>query len=428
MSLPARVQQLCIFYMAAWCISPPLVYGTVPRILFAVSAGVWLLIEIARFPTLTTLFTPSSGLAASLAGYLSFMMFMTSEMSEFATLLQLFIALFFLVIAGAYERRGWQELQSLLIPILLMSTLWAISTLLGLSEDSHAARYVVRSSDISRDFLDSGVGGYGLIYYTLFAILTSLALVLKPGPMRRWVRWGLAACTAIMALMILRAGYSIAVMIMFTSAISFLLLRFWRLDAALIFVFFGAAITIFGMFFLQDIVRYLLSLADGTEYYKKIWDISQSLMSDGDKSFGTLMGRESRYERSWLVFLDNPIFGAFSHRGLGGHSVVLDMFAQFGVFVGLFTTYILSIRPALRFQRTAGRALPVASGLAAAILISLNTLPLAVGFGLFLLVPLGYSVLAGRRQEWVAVPMSYFVPASAPPPVIPPDLVTVPAE
>jgi hypothetical protein len=412
--LPARIQQLCILYMAAWCVSPPLMYGTGARVAFAISAVAWLVIELARFPTCVTLFTPSSGMAALFAGYVTFMLFMTSEMSDITALFQFFICLFFLLIAGAYNQRGWDELRQLLLPILLMSAFWAGSTLLGLSEDAHAARYVSRSSEIARDFLDSGVGGYSLVYYTLFPILVSLALALQRGPTRRWYRWTMAGCAAIMALMVMRAGYSIAVLILLASVVSFLLLRFWRLDFALIAVFLLAAIAILGSYFFQDIMRVLLSLTDGTEYYKKVWDISQNALYGGDKSFGTLAGRELRYQKSWDVFLDNPLFGAFSRRSLGGHSALLDMFAQFGVVVGAFAAYLLAIRPALLLRRGGGRALPVASGLAMAILIALNTLPLAVGFGLFLLVPLGYSALCTQRQEWVAVPMRFLTPAQMP--------------
>lgn len=411
LSLPARIQQLCIFYMAAWCISPPLMYGTAPRVAFAISAVLWLGLEIARFPTLVTLFTPSSGMAALLAGYITFMLFMTSELGEISALFQLFICLFFLLIAGAYAHRGWDELRQLLVPILAMSAFWAGSTLLGLSEDAHAARYVSRSSDVARDILDSGVGGYGLVYYMLFAILVAFALLLQRGPVSRPYRWGMAALTAIMAYMVLRAGYSIAVLILITSIASFLLLRFWRLDFAMIAVFLFATAAIFGSFFFQDIIQALLSLTDGTEYYKKIWDISQNALYGSDKSYGTLLGRELRYQKSWDVFLDNPLFGAFSRRSLGGHSVLLDMFAQFGIIVGAFVTYLLAIRPALLLRPGGGRALPIASALAATVLIALNTLPLAVGFGLFILVPLGYSVLGGQRQEWVAVPMRFVMAA-----------------
>lgn len=398
------VQQLCIFYMAAWCISPPLAFGTIWRILFAGAVLLWLLVEVIRFPSFGTLLTVSTGLAFALAGYIGLILLLLSDGSELVYFTQLLIALFFLVPAGAYHARGWGELRVVLLPILLLSALWAGTTLLGLAQDQHAARHVIRTSQIAESYSEAGVGGYGLTYYMIFAALTCLALAARAAPLKLLQRLLWLGLAAVMALMVLRAGYSIAVLILLVSVIGFIVFRVARPGFALAVGLILAALLVLLQAYSLEVTQFLLSLTDGTPYRQKVFDVSQALFGEEGTAFGTVTGREARYARSWQLFLDNPVTGTFTREDIGKHSQLLDMLAQFGLLIGCLLAYIFVVRPALEARRLeGGRALQMAACLAAALWIAFNNVTFGIGFGLFMLVPMAVSVLREGARDMVAL-------------------------
>ena len=401
---PAVVQQLCIFYMAAWCISPPLAFGTIWRVLFAGAVIIWLIVELLRFPSLATLLTGSSALAFGLGGYIVVILLVLSDGRELVYFTQLLIALFFLIPAGAYNARGWEELKPALLPILLLSAVWAATTLLGLAQDQHAARYVVRTSQIAQSYSEAGVGGYGLTYYMIFAALTCLALATRPAASKPAYRLVLLGLAAVMALMVLKAGYSIAVLILLASTIGFVVFRVARPGFSLVFGLVLAALLVLAQAYSHEITQVSLSLTEGTPYRQKVFDISRSLFGDEGGAIGTVSDRQARYVRSWQLFLDNPATGTFSRQDIGKHSQLLDMLAQFGILIGCLVAYIFTVRPALAARRLDdGRALQIAACLAAALWIAFNNVTFGIGFGLFILVPLAASVLARDGDGPVAL-------------------------
>jgi hypothetical protein len=113
-----------------------------------------------------------------------------------------------------------------------------------------------------------------------------------------------------------------------------------------------------------------------------------------DSASGTLYDRIERYQRSFLLFVQNPIFGTMLSTDIGKHSQILDNFAQFGIVVGSMFVYFLIAVP-IRYINRRGAEF----GLAFAMLIvtllyfGLNNAFMSAGPVLFIIFPVAANMI-----------------------------------
>lgn len=376
-------------YLIVWILSPVLAYGLAWRLLAALAAGVWLLLELSAKRSI--LLRPNSIVLLLLAyalytlGIDSLVPYTPDPLRQ----LQVWIAFFFLLAGESLQRQGREaDLRFLFWLVLAILPVWETTTLMGLSLDDHAARVGSRSSAATMELAEQGVGGFGFVYtvvlslpFTVWMTRHPKALQLAGTKHRRRLAHALVAGNAALGcLMVLRAGYSIAVILMLSGIACVLVMRSrQRLRLAISGVF--AAMLVMGTWLsVQPLLSALQPATAETQYMRKVEDMQASLRQ-GD-SMGTVESRTERYERSARLFLENPVIGTLVVDPVGKHSAFLDRFAQYGGLVGYVYLVLICYLP-WRLLRDSRQPL----GLALA----------------FLVVTFGASLLNNTVMEWGVV-------------------------
>lgn len=411
------VQNLAVAYVCLWATAPVLAYGDVYRWSAAAAVAIWAALEALRPGGIFFRPTVPVVLAAVFVAYTGIPELLLGSDGNLIRHVQIWILLFFLVF---YESRRndvrsmspifWFILATL--PIWLYATYTANDSLGG-----GASRIIVRSSAIARELQGEGVGGYSLVYGTvlmlpIFAVLLMnvrrIIPIERPAVLRDiskipFLLPGLLAVNLLLGLaVVLRAGYSIAILLALTALGLSLLVR-RRSPVFLLFVPIAAVSAyLFLEFALIPMLTALMHLAEGTPYYRKIIDIILTLESD--QSQGTLDDRWSRYVRSWDLFIENPLFGVISAADVGKHSAILDAFARYGAFVGSAFVYLMLYLP-VRMMK----GMRVNFGLALSIFVSMFLLSLlnnvfgSLGVMLFIMVPVACDLIEQSRARPVVI-------------------------
>ncbi|WP_173204192.1 hypothetical protein [Sphingopyxis sp. BSNA05] len=327
---------------------------------------------------------------------------------ELVSHIQMYILLTLLIIYES-RRNDPKSLEPVFWTMMLTLPVWWISTLRGFETfGDHAARTVVRSSEEAMELMQQGVGGYSLIYSSLVLIPILILMTF------RWRQFDMSSAPrflrafprafrllppimlGLIAIVVLRAGFTIAVIVMVaTSVVSLMYLRprpWILLMAPLVALF----LVILGQLFLQDIINLLIPMTDGTNFVHKLRDLQLSLDAGGSQ--GTVADRTERYFRSINSFLENPVFGVLGDRGVGNHSAYLDYFAQRGLFFGMLYIGLLLYLP-IRMLRQLPGMLSMTGGVLAVMILFplLNSVTMAVGVVLFIMFP----VACAMTREYV---------------------------
>jgi hypothetical protein len=374
--MPLLLRRAALAYLIVWQLSPPMAYGTGWRALAVLAMLLWLALD--TLAPRSVLRRPNWPVFACIVFtlYSALIEWLVPDAGALNRHFAVWITFFFLLVGESQQRGHGDEARFCFWTILLVMPIWQFATLVGIETvAADVARTVVRSSREARELADQGIGGYGLVYGTIVCLpfLAQLALRVRhlPGGARfRWMQraliWGNFLLSA---LLVLRAGYSIAVILAVLSVLCVLLIRSRRPLVLAMSVCLVGLLVLLTNIVADSALRSLEGAVAGTEYSAKLRDI-QTTLAKG-QSTGTVEGRTERYVRSLRLFVENPIAGTLTFDDVGKHSAILDRFAQYGFVFGLLFLAILSFMP-LRYFGTP--QLPI--GLAVAFLF------VAVGFPL----------------------------------------------
>lgn len=402
------LQNLAVAYVCLWATAPILAYGDLYRWAAAIAVGVWTLLELVR-PGGGILLRPT--IPAVVAVVYIFYTAVTERMlgpdGDILHHVQTWIMLFFLVFYES-RRNDVRSMSPIFWFILATLPIWFYTTYAGLDNfGAHASRLLTRSSEEARELTAEGVGGYSLVYGTvlmlpIFAMLLINARrflpIERPALLHAVSKIPLlvpALLTANLVLgmaVVLRAGFSIAILLAFASlGLSIFFKK--RSPVFLLFVpLVGASAYLFLDVALIPTLRALGPLAEGTAYHRKVLDIIATLESD--QSQGTFYHRWERYQRSFSLFVSNPFFGVISNAEVGKHSAYLDTLARYGVFVGAAFVYLLIYLPIRMMKRMRDNF-----GLALSIFALMVLLPLvndvfaSLGVMLFVMTPVACDLV-----------------------------------
>lgn len=381
------LRRAALAYLIVWVLSPPLAYGTGWRVLAVLAMLLWLALE--TWATRSVLLRPGWPVLVSLVFvlYTAFIEWLVPDSSTINRQFSIWIMLFFLLVGESFSRGRDGDARFCFWLVLLILPVWSLSTLGGLQTlGAHTARAVVKSTVEARELTEQGVGGYGLVYTVVLCLPFFAGLFFHRGRVlggivAQWkrivVRFLILGNFLISTLLVLKAGYSIAVLLSVFSVASVLLIRSRRpLPFVISACFVGLLVLLAGL----SIGPALGALQDavvGTEYSAKVRDIRASL--EGGESTGTVEGRTERYSRSWGKFIENPLLGTLKFDDVGKHSAILDRFAQYGLVVGLLFLMLLIYVP-LRALRA-------------------PHVPIGLALG-FLVVAIGFPMLNNVFMSW----------------------------
>lgn len=416
------IQNLAVAYVCLWATAPIMAYGDGYRWAAAGAVSLWALLEALRpggifaRPTIPTI------VCAAFLLYTTVVEVLLGADGDILQHVQIGIMLFFLVFYES-RRNHVRSMAPIFWFVLGTLPLWLYSTYTAYDRfGTNVSRMVVRSSDAARELTAEGVGGYSLVYGTvlilpIFAVMLmnlrrilpieTPAILRKVSKIPMLVHALLAVNLILGAAVVLRAGYSIAILL----AVAALGLSIFFRKRSAVFLLFVPMAALGGYLFLElallPTLNALKPLAEGTPYYRKILDLIGTL--ETDQSQGTFDDRWIRYMRSWDLFIRNPLFGVISAADVGKHSAILDTLARYGVFVGSAFIYLLLYLPVLMMK-----AMRDNFGLALSVFAVMVLLPIlnnvfgSLGVMLFIMVPVACDLVgrARNRPLMVGAPLS----------------------
>ncbi len=389
-ALPVRekVKLIALLYISIWMTSPFLAYGTVYRIVALVALVTWILLEL--FDPRSAILKPSRYIFVMYiyllytfpVGYLADGMFGVTRN------LQFYLMLFFLIVYESYRRKSLLMLKPVIVINIVLFTIWAFTTYQGLLINGHASRYIIRSGEEAIALTKQGIGGFTFIYSLLIYIVSLMALIRYRIQRKKFltpVSVFLLFSLLLSMIVVLKAEYSTAVLLMVLSSILYLF--YSDSIAKNILLFFVMILVYIAMnYFLVDILIMLQPYTEGTNYSHKIVDTIATIQSD--ELTGTAKDRIDRYIRSFNLFMEHPFTGTWSIMPVGKHSLILDTFAQYGIFAGIALIYIL-FKPLVDIYKThrRNRGLALTMLFLAVALASLNNVAMAYGFMFYVFYP-----------------------------------------
>ena len=378
-STAVLLRRIALTYLIVWVLSPPLAYGTTWRVLAVLAMILWLALD--TLAPRSVLRRPNWPVLCALAFviYSAFIEWLVPDAATINRQFQVWIMFFFLFVGESHRRGRSDEARFCFWVVLLVLPVWSFATLWGINTISaDVSRTISRSSQEARDLVEQGIGGFTYVYTVVLCLpfLTQLAFRADNDWGRRQTKWKRRLSRLVIwvnfqlaSLLVIRAGYTIALILAAFAFLSVALIRSRRTLPFAISVCFVGVLVLLASVATQPALRALGDAAAGTEYSAKVRDIRSSL--EEDQTTGTVEGRTERYIRSLRLFVENPVLGTLTFDDVGKHSSILDRFAQYGIVFGLLFLALL-IHVPLRVARTS-RA-PV--GLAVAFLI------VAIGFPL----------------------------------------------
>jgi hypothetical protein len=379
---------MCVLYLSVWVTSPFLSYGTLYRVIALASIATWIFLEL--FDKRSVFLKPTKYLLV-----LYFFIFYTVSVSYLVDgiptikrYLQFYIMLSFLFMYASYDRKSLDILKPVMYINIILFTIWMLTTYSVLLENSHAARYVIRSDDEAKEFAMRGVGGFSFVYSLLIYIIAVLGLVKHRIKQKKiYNLWTLFMVFSVVmgVLVVLKAEYSTAVLLM-TLSLFFFFFHSNNLKKNIVMMFGMVLIFIALEYYIIDILKAILPYTEGTNYYHKVLDSINSINSG--EATGTAADRTERYIRSLHLFFDNPLVGVWSFGGVGKHSLILDTFAQFGIFGGIGLLYILLKVPIQLYKKSrVDKTVPLVVIFLIIALSGLNNVSMDYGFIFYIFYP-----------------------------------------
>ena len=224
----------------------------------------------------------------------------------------------------AVRKLNRKEISHLLYFIIGICLIGNILTLIQLNINPDISRLLAgrQLQEEKVQYYKLGVGGYGYVFAMAF-LMYGIVRWLKQTKSKA-EKFYLLLFLVVNSLLILYAGYTTAILLSL-GMICFALASDLRIGYRILLVLFGSVlILVFGKFLLET----CYNIADSLELTWVAKRFEQLLYSQETNDLSSLK-RVVLYGMSWNTFIENPFFGGSDY---GGHSQVLDLLAQYGIF------------------------------------------------------------------------------------------------
>ena len=391
------LQKLMMLYLAVWSISPPLDIDNIYRVIALVCAVGWFILAMANGLVLERIHIYALGFMLMVV--LINVIQNEGDLSKLMKSMPYYMLVMAFIMNHSYQNR-WEELR-ILVPVCLgLFIIFNIITFRELLLDPTLARKIVRADETIYPYMRRGVGGYALIYSQVFLFPVLVSWMIESFKFHRvyfaiGVIW---AATYIM--LILNAGYSIAIV---TTIISLIILLFYNKKSIVPPVIISLLLIVLLVWLIGYVDPFreaLLNFFDGTKVARKIEDIYNSL--HGKEVADSIQSRIDRYMSSIQTIFTFPFIGGLWFQAGGGHSALLDVFAQFGVWGGYMYVKIFYCVPVtLKKESTDKKDLRIANAfLISLILVTLlDSLPYNMVFPVMIIAPILINQIYKWRKE-----------------------------
>lgn len=372
--------KIALFYLVTWCISPPLAYGNVFRVI-AIAAVLYIVVRHLLKSNFSIAW--SSVVLFFIMAYILAVSWFSGESFTLNMAVLIVVAFVFCMNSCSVFRED-SFFLTLMVYTLALCVLWNITTSIGLTITPNAMRLLAKNSDISRTLSLQGVGGFGYEYVVLLMMPIAFDLIFtrKTHPAQRVI----AVLYVISAYyMTLRSQYFLAIVLSALVILLFLMFKIknkWvklflilALLAGFVFVFYNA----------ENIIDTLRGVNTARSVDTKLSEINDILIDGETSGNSDLANRIHRYGKSLTSALAHPLFGSLSRETTGNHSFFLDLCGFLGFPVAGLLLYSL-IKPLQRFnvfKSSVGKICMLMLG----IMLMLNEIVFVYGMAAYLLIP-----------------------------------------
>lgn len=239
----------------------------------------------------------------------------------------------FLCVISNFEAK---EIKWLLYFAIALCIIGNILSLIELGKNPDIARLLAgdQLEGTKNYYLKRGVGGYGYVFGMVFLVFGAI----------RWLKNSTNKKEKAFLIVFLITDYLYIIYAAYTTAIAMaIVLTGLALIAGMksgqrIFVLIIVIVLVLA--FANPILEFAYNLAQDLELdwvVRRLGEVIDA-QNDGDVS---ALRRYNLYKESWDTFALRPIFGAIQDKGdtWGGHSQILDAFAQYGLFASLLLVF-----------------------------------------------------------------------------------------
>lgn len=366
-----RIKDIALLFVCIWCISPPLFINGLAR-LMALACMILCIIN--------KLYKRDVFIFGAI--YVGFTLILGSwnNTSYLITSIQLYILVAMAFLADNYLDVTGPKLsfniEFISKAINIIYPVWMVRTIIAYGTIQNISRIMANNENENvESWSASGIGGYGMIYSLVLYSVILLFEMLNCSKKRFaliLINYILSVITVIMA------GYSIALIGVVVGALLVLLIKGKETKNILTAVLISIVAILIWSAIKEYFASFVTNIASGTLYEDKVNDVIDSIT--GQEATGTLKDRTDLYAYSWQGFLSSPIFGTIASKNpqIGGHSLLLDTLARFGLIGFITLLYILLYLPITCIRKNVGFTLSLALMVTMIFVISTNTVSAAM--------------------------------------------------
>lgn len=334
--------KLAFMYLIAWCISPPLAYGGLYRILAFLCFGLILAYVV-----------PKGGFGNSaISGLLVLLviaLYMGFTGDSIGSRLSTLIMITFIACSKFFSSEEFdpKEYRKIILFTFVLCIVWNFASLKGIAERPNVMRLLAKNSDTSVAYSRRGVGGYGYLYTILVLLPIGMDYVLsRDKPMlERGISLAFVASSCVL---IFQSQYFLAMIIMCVIPFIHMISKARSSTRALV-IFFTAVLMLLIYINAEAIIGFLYQIVPARSLKLKLLSMYELLINDGSVTDSEFATRYIRYTRDLSAMLLSPLFGCFTYAKVGNHSHFLDFFAQYGIPLGCMYVSML-FKPFKRYN------------------------------------------------------------------------------
>lgn len=389
----AILPQLSILYIVAWCISPPLSYGAIYRVILLGAIGFLLLWDLRYHGIQLPKYYIGAGCVIAYILLIGFLV--GDSIDRRLSVFILFGIIFAMktIFESDLDKRSFHWIVS---AAFILCIVWNVCSLQGIAETPNVMRLMAKNSAESEAYAMRGIGGYGYLYSIVLLMPIGVDALLNR--VNTVIERVIAAVFVFTSFnLVYQSQYFLAVILSLLMVIVYLIAN---IKTPLVR---GVALlaTIVGFFVVyanaDDILLWLMENNEIRSIELKLQSMYELLVEDGEIQNSEFATRFDRYMGDIGAIMERPLFGGFSYNVTGNHSHILDFLAQYGIPFGIAYFYTLwhPLKP-IRFKE-------YAAGFTCIVLFVLttflNTLAFSFGMVVYIILPLYYRKIQERGQH-----------------------------
>lgn len=389
------INKISIFYIIAWCISPPLYSSKIGKIICYIALSIWILmyfIDVTYNRKKMTYYH----IVVVLSIFITlFYARIYNDNKSFSINTQLYI-LYVLAFFYMNNRKNMNiEYNIIYNLITILMTIWMSITIFYLNLNPVISRAI--TAGYMSSYQRIGVGGYSFIY--LIAVMVPIWIFLHLNSRDSSLILKMVRLLNIIlgCVLIVKAGFSIALLFLIIGIFYILFSRKSHFKKSILFIIFLIFYIIISIN-LAGTLNLSTKVLSGTYYEIKVLDLINSITNE--TSIGTVSLRSIEYMKSIKSFLQSPILGVGNFSKTGRHSTVLDYYSVYGFLFATLIIYSILKIPVYYLKTESKNSKTIIKWVIfyTISILSINVLPAELSVVLFFYLPITLEKIKNERN------------------------------